>query len=171
MARWVAITCSLLVPGHAADLACTSSINLACARRGREDMKAECLTGNFTAQEGRLTYASGFEEGYLAGKEAARSKKLTWSQYAVSIVVDLVLLWVVLVSFARLERMFYAPKQEKVVWGHGAATMNFFGAEAAEPGFWQKAWEKVFPSRSGAFIPRNVSEAYEAARQHQRQTS
>ena len=39
--------------------------------------------------------------------------------------------------------------QEKVVWGHGAATMNFFGAEAAEaaePGFWQKAWEKVFPS-------------------------
>ena len=27
--------------------------------------------------------------------------------------------------------------------------MNFFGAEAAEaaePGFWQKAWEKVFPS-------------------------
>jgi len=26
-------------------------------------------------------------------------------------VVDLVLLWIVLVSFARLERMFYAPKQ------------------------------------------------------------
>lgn len=32
--------------------------------------------------------------------------------------------------------------QEKVIWGHGAATMNFSGAE---PGLLQKAWEKFFP--------------------------
>eukprot|EP00434_Breviolum_minutum_P034613 symbB.v1.2.030642.t1/scaffold3416.1/size57224/5 len=175
LGRQVPVICGLWVPGRAADLTCASSINSYCAGRGREDTKAKCLSANMTASEtGDLTYVNGFEQGYQAGKEAAHSKRFTWSDYLVAVVVDLVLLWVVLVAFARIERMFYAPKQEKVNWGHGAATMAFGSLEAGEPGFFQRTLNKVFARGSGSgsgFVPHNVSEAYEAAREHERQHS
>ncbi|CAK9100347.1 unnamed protein product [Durusdinium trenchii] len=83
--------------------------------------------------------------------------------------IDLVLLWVVVVIFARFERIVYAPKQEKVIWGHGAMTVAFDneGSEDSRS-FLQRSWQKMFPSQSsGHFAPHNVSQAYEAAREHQ----
>ncbi|CAK9100348.1 unnamed protein product [Durusdinium trenchii] len=93
----------------------------------------------------------------------------TWSDWVVDIAIDLVLLWVVVVIFARFERIVYAPKQEKVIWGHGAMTVAFDneGSEDSRS-FLQRSWQKMFPSQSsGHFAPHNVSQAYEAAREHQ----
>lgn len=110
-----------------------------------------------------MTYASGFEQGYREGK-AARRKNFTWSDYAVQVVawwagemstwpqvVDVVLLLIVVLAFARLERLFYAPKaprrrtavakagQEKWTWGPGTMTVSFEQGAAATGGSFQLA--------------------------------